>query len=187
MIKEGLVKKWYDGMMESRIFMPFHSTMHKEPAQEHSSANFQKSMTCKVRTSADPEMVCRRTWSDSVSYNETGTEISLVQRKNSKTSKTTRVRIICYVQLLFVELPRWALEVQQFADTILVQTAEPHIASLLQLDRKMSSDSSKSEQSRSFWPRVLLRFVLFCSCVMKYFESFEHLHSSCSCFKVTGN
>ena len=60
-----------------------------------------------------------------------------------------------------------------------MQTAEPHIASLLQLDRKMSSDSSKSEQSRksrSFWPRVLLRFVLFCSCVMKYFESFEHLH-----------
>lgn len=73
--------------MESRIFMPFHSAMHKEPAQEHSSANFQKSMTCKVRTSADPEMVCRWTWSDSVSYNETGTEISLVQRKNSKTSR----------------------------------------------------------------------------------------------------
>ena len=68
------------------------------------------------------------------------------------------------------------MEVQQFADTILVQTAEPHIASLLQLDRKMSSDSSKSEQSRSFWPRVLFWFVLFCSCVMKYFESFEHLH-----------
>lgn len=69
-----------------------------------------------------------------------------------------------------------------------MQTAEPHIASLLQLDRKMSSDSSKSEQSRSFWPRVLLRFVLFCSCViLKYFESFEHLHwTQAAAVLVTG-